>query len=93
MNMNNPNRIAHVNTDWTPSVRALICSCSDAGGLLRKLMSTSEIHLANKLIKQRVLYKGISDDKQGTVCYFAHCEYKLTRHNHNTATAQGCEIG
>ena len=55
MNMNNPNRIAHVNTDWTPSVRALICSCSDAGGLLRKLMSTSEIHLANKLIKQRLM--------------------------------------
>lgn len=68
-----------INTDWTPEVRSLICSCSDKGGLLRKLMSTSEIHQANKLVKLGVLYKGTSDDRQGTVCYFANTEYQLTR--------------
>lgn len=84
--MNNQNRTTHVNTDWTPDVRALICSCSDAGGLLRKLMSSYEIHLANKLVKQGVLHKGTSDDKQGTVCYVTCHEYKLTRHSSNTST-------
>ena len=29
-----------------------------------------EIKIANQLVKQRKMYKGISDDKQKTVCYF-----------------------
>lgn len=77
--MNNQISKKLINTDWYPEVRALICSCSDAGGLLRKLMSKNEIHQANKLVKLGVLYKGTSDDKQGTICYFANLDYKLSK--------------
>jgi len=43
----------------------------DEFGILRKLMSTEEIHIANILVKEGLLVKGISDDKQRSVCYFS----------------------
>lgn len=39
-------------------------------GILRKLMSKEEIHIANILVKEGLMIKGISDDKQHSVCYF-----------------------
>jgi len=39
-------------------------------GILRKLMSEEEIKIANILVKEGLMHKGISDDKQHSVCYF-----------------------
>ena len=33
-------------------------------------MSSDEISLANKLVKQDLLKKGVTDDKQKSVCYY-----------------------
>lgn len=68
--MDNQNNTLNLDIDRTHEIETLIYSCSNIGGLLRKLMSAKEIHLANKLVKQGVLYKGTSDDRQGSVCYF-----------------------
>lgn len=38
--------------------------------LLRKLMSSDEIKVANKLVKKGLLEKGRSDDKQKTICFY-----------------------
>lgn len=40
-------------------------------GILRKMMSSDEIKVANILVRQGLIYKGISDDKQKTVMYYA----------------------
>ena len=37
------------------------------GGILRKMMSKDEIKSANQLVKEGLLQKGISDDKQRSV--------------------------
>lgn len=63
--------LSEINTDWTPEVKALLNECSADGGMLRKLMNRNEIKLANKLAKQGVLFKGTSEDKQKSVCFFA----------------------
>jgi hypothetical protein len=47
-----------------------LLSVSSQFGVLRKLLSPREIKVANKLVKQGKMYKGVSDDKQKTVCYF-----------------------
>ena len=39
-------------------------------GILRKLMSKDEIIAANQLVKDEILIKGISDDKQKNVMYY-----------------------
>lgn len=39
-------------------------------GMLRKLMSPDELKLANKLVKQGLLDKGISDEIKGSVTYY-----------------------
>jgi len=37
------------------------------GSLLRNMMDKEEIKLANKMVKEGILYKGTSDDRQGSV--------------------------
>jgi hypothetical protein len=37
--------------------------------ILRKLLSSDEIKIANKLLKQGKMQKGISDDRSGLVIY------------------------
>ena len=39
--------------------------------LLRKLMNKDEIKIANKLVKEGYMQKGISNDKQKSVIYYA----------------------
>lgn len=39
-------------------------------GILRKFMSVDEIKLANKLVKQGLLDKGVSDEIKGSVTYY-----------------------
>tara|TARA_R110000796_G_scaffold1673_2_gene6928 strand:+ start:7534 stop:7704 length:171 start_codon:yes stop_codon:yes gene_type:complete len=39
--------------------------------LLRKLMSSEEIKVVNKLVKEGKMFKGISDDKQKSITYYA----------------------
>ena len=43
----------------------------DEFGILRKMMSKEEIKIANILVKEGLMHKGRSDDKQHSVCYFA----------------------
>ena len=40
-------------------------------GILRKLMSSDEIKAANILVKQGLIVKGVSDDKQKSVMFYA----------------------
>lgn len=49
-------------------VNKLKRDCRD--GLVRKLMSKDEITLANKMVKEGVLYKGTTPDKYQSVVYF-----------------------
>lgn len=37
--------------------------------ILRKFLDSKEIKIANNLVKLRLVDKGISDDKQNSVCY------------------------
>ena len=48
-----------------------LLSITSESPLLRKLMSKEEIKIANRLVKEGKMFKGISDDKQKTVCYYA----------------------
>jgi len=41
-------------------------------GILRKLMSKDEIKIANILVKDGLMFKGKSDDKQHTVIYYTN---------------------
>lgn len=43
-------------------------------GLLRNLMDTEEIHIANTLVKKGYLRKGTSADRQGTRAYYLASE-------------------
>jgi len=47
-----------------------LLSVSSKFGILRKMMSPLEIKIANQLVKQGKMYKGVSDDKQRTVCFY-----------------------
>ena len=38
--------------------------------VLRKLMTSDEIKISNKLVKKGVMEKGMSDDKKPTVVYY-----------------------
>ena len=38
--------------------------------VLRKLMTSDEIKISNKLVKKGVMEKGMSDDKKSTVVYY-----------------------
>jgi hypothetical protein len=38
--------------------------------VLRKLMTSDEIKISNKLVKMGVMEKGMSDDKKPTVVYY-----------------------
>lgn len=49
-----------------------IDSIDESFGILRKMMSTDEIRIAERLVKEGLLYKGTSDDKQRTVVYFKY---------------------
>lgn len=40
-------------------------------GILRKLMDSDEIKIANRLCKEGLLRKGTSDDKQKSVTFFS----------------------
>ena len=38
--------------------------------VLRKLMTSDEIKISNKLVKKGVMEKGMSDDKKPTIVYY-----------------------
>ena len=53
-------------------VEIFLLSITNESPLIRKLMSKVEIKVANRLVKEGKLVKGISDDKQRTICYYAN---------------------
>ena len=43
---------------------------SSSSGVYRKFMTTDEIKLCNKLVKDGMLYKGKPDEKNATIAFF-----------------------
>jgi hypothetical protein len=43
---------------------------SSSSGVYRKFMTTDEIKLCNKLVKDDMLYKGKPDEKNATIAFF-----------------------
>lgn len=59
-----------INENYDEKIKEFLLSHVSEKGILRKLMSKDEIRIANELVKSGELSKGVSDDKQKTVCYF-----------------------
>lgn len=57
MSMNNINKIL-TEIERSPS------------GIYRKFMTTDEIKICNKLVKDGILYKGKPDEKNATIAFF-----------------------
>ena len=43
---------------------------SSSSGVYRKFMTTDEIKLCNKLVKDDMLYKGKPDEKNATIAFY-----------------------
>jgi hypothetical protein len=56
-----------------PDVKTILMNRLKANGpygLLRKHMDKDELRIIKELLKDGLVVKGVSDDKQKTVCYF-----------------------
>ncbi len=41
-----------------------------SSGVYRKFMTTDEVKICNKLVKEDILYKGKPDEKNATIAFF-----------------------
>lgn len=53
----------------TAEEKALYDEIHSQGGVVRKLLGSDEIRLANSMVKRGLISKGTSDDKQKSVCF------------------------
>jgi hypothetical protein len=51
-------------------IEKILLEYTGSNPILRKLLSSEEIKIANKLVKQGKMQKGVADDGSGLVIYY-----------------------
>lgn len=64
------------------------CYSTNGCGLLRLVLNTNEIKVANLLVKEKFFDKGISDSKNGTITFFLSDDGRIFLENYPCYTSK-----